>query len=115
MTHASLTYDPGANVTTRSCESGDVYRMAAPGLMLTNEPNPFNPTTVFRFALEEPGYTTLRVYDARGRLVSTPIEGDLGSGWHEVTWDGRGQASGTYFYQLTSGEVVLTRKMTLLK
>jgi hypothetical protein len=115
MTHASLSYDPGANVTTRSCEGGDVYRVAATRLMLTNEPNPFNPTTVIRFVLGERGHTTLRVYDVHGRLVSTLLEGDLGPGGFSVTWDSRNRPSGTYFYQLTSGEVVLMRKMTVLK
>ena len=115
VTHAALTYDPGANVTTRSCESGDVYRVAPPQLTLRNEPNPFNPTTVFRFALEESGHTVLRVYDLRGRIVDTPLDRDLGPGWHEVTWNGRNQPSGTYFYQLKSGDVLLTRKMTILK
>jgi PKD repeat protein len=115
MTHASLTYDPGANVTTRSCESGDVYRVAAGELMLTNEPNPFNPTTVFKFVLTEPGHTILRVYNARGHLISTPVESYMGPGEHSVTWDGRNYPSGIYFYQLTAGDVVMTRKMTILK
>ena len=115
VTHASLTYDSAANVTTRSCEAGDVYRGAGPKLMLTNEPNPFNPRTQFQFVLENSGYTTLRVYDTRGRLVATPLERNLGPGWHEVTWDGGNQPSGVYFYQLMTGEVVLTRKLTILK
>ncbi|MEN8005743.1 MAG: PKD domain-containing protein [Candidatus Krumholzibacteriota bacterium] len=118
VTHASLTYDPASNVTTRSCESGDVYRRGLPAtgaVQLANHPNPFNPTTVFQFVLPHEGYTALRVYDARGRLVDTPVDGVLGEGMHAVTWDARGRSSGIYFYQLQTGNLVETRKMMLLK
>ena len=61
------------------------------------------------------GYTTLRIYDASGRLVATPVDGMLGQGAHTVSWDGRGRPSGMYFYQLTNNGTVETRKMMLLK
>jgi PKD repeat protein len=118
ITHASLTYDSGANVVTRSCESGDAYRGGLPvsgEITLRNTPNPFNPVTVFEFVLPHQGHATLRVFDARGRLIATPVEGHLGEGLHTVTWDASNQASGIYFYQLTTGDLVETRKMMLLK
>ncbi len=118
VTHASLSYDAGSNVTTRSCESGDVYRKGVPvsgAVQLTNHPNPFNPTTVFQFVLPQKGYATLRVFDARGRLVDTPVAMEMGEGPHSVTWDATGRSSGIYFYQLTAGDIVETHKMMLLK
>jgi len=89
-------------------------------LQVQNIPNPFNPRTVIRFALEEPQEITLRIFDLEGKLVRTLIAGRRGSGTHSVTWSGkndRGErvASGLYFCRLTSAEGTQTRKMTLVK
>ena len=118
VTHASFTYDDGANVVTRACESGDVFRdglAQAPVLRLQNTPNPFNPVTVIEFSLPSDSRATLRIFDARGHLVATPVNGHLPEGFHAVTWDASKRASGVYFYQLTAGDIVETRKMMLLK
>jgi hypothetical protein len=37
------------------------------------------------------------------------------SGEYEVKWDATDVASGTYFYKVTAGNFVQTRKMVLLK
>jgi len=39
----------------------------------------------------------------------------MDAGSFEVTIDAKGLPSGTYFYMLTSGDVRLTRQMTLIK
>jgi len=85
-----------------------------------NHPNPFNPSTVIPFTLPEPGRVRLRVYDASGELVATLIDGLRPAGRQQVAWDGRGSggqvlASGIYFCRLEAAELVLTRKMILLK
>ncbi len=36
-------------------------------------------------------------------------------GSYAVTWDASGMASGVYFYRLTAGRFVDTRKMILMK
>ena len=80
-----------------------------------NYPNPFNPSTHFRFMLPEAGYTTLTVYDLAGREVARVQEGFLSAGQHTLAFDGNGLASGTYFYQLDSGNHTAVNKMLLLK
>jgi sugar lactone lactonase YvrE len=85
-----------------------------------NHPNPFNPSTVIAFVLPKRAHATLAVYDARGALVRTLVDGMLDHGLREVTWDGRdakGRAvsSGVYFYRLQVEKTVLTKKMILLK
>lgn len=85
-----------------------------------NVPNPFNPSTTIRFTLAEKSGVHLAVYDTAGRLVRTLLDETRESGAHEVTWDGRdargaAMASGVYFYRLTSGSHIESKKMVLLK
>jgi hypothetical protein len=84
-------------------------------------PNPFTPTTVIRYELAQVARVSLAIYDARGRLVRTLIEGESrGRGPHRVVWDGRnttGQAavSGVYFARIETHDFAATRKLTLLR
>ena len=75
------------------------------GLDLRNVPNPFNPSTEFRFNLPRQADTEVRIFDLRGALVRRISAGVLPAGPANVTWAGRDDtganaASGTYFAQL---------------
>lgn len=83
-------------------------------------PNPFNPSTMIRFALADPGLARVEVIDTRGRVVATLIDGFREAGEHQVLWDGRDDsgaaaATGVYFVKAQAADEVQTRKMTLLK
>jgi len=80
-----------------------------------NYPNPFNPVTVIEYALPESAYVTLRVYDVMGRLVETLVDGIKTHGKHQVTWDASDAASGNYIYRLQADDVVISRKLMLIK
>ncbi len=80
-----------------------------------NYPNPFNPTTAIRYSIGEAGMTTLRVYDMLGRVVATLVNQDMPAGTHNVTFNADQLGSGVYLYELNSGNVRLTNKMTLVK
>lgn len=85
-----------------------------------NYPNPFNPRTKVEFYLATPGKVSLRVYDEKGRLVTTLLQGDAAPGTHVVPWDGTDSnhhpvSSGVYFTRLVTAERTLTSKMTLVK
>ncbi|HWN83022.1 MAG TPA: FlgD immunoglobulin-like domain containing protein, partial [Candidatus Udaeobacter sp.] len=85
-----------------------------------NQPNPFNPATTIAFTLASPMRARLTIYDVTGRAVRTLSDGMLGSGRHEVQWDGtdaRGGrvASGLYVYRLEAGGMASTRRMVILK
>ncbi len=91
-----------------------------PALSVENHPNPFNPSTTIHFRLGSDADVVLAVFDASGAFVATLAAGRYGAGPHDVHWDGadsRGHrvSSGVYFARLTSGGVVATRKMMLLK
>ena len=78
-------------------------------------PNPFNPETKIDFALPEAGLTRLIIYDLLGREVDILIDVQLSAGYHSLTWNAANVASGIYFYRLTSGSFVATKKLLLLK
>lgn len=68
-----------------------------------NYPNPFNPTTVVRYRLPVAGSVRLAVYDLLGREVSVLVNERREAGVHDVTFDGTGLSSGTYFYRIQVG------------
>jgi hypothetical protein len=80
-----------------------------------NYPNPFNPTTTIQFAVPQSGRVTVTVFDLLGREIALLVDEDLGPGRFTVTWNAAGAASGTYFYRLTAGTFVETKRMLLLR
>ena len=104
-----------------------------------NYPNPFNPSTKIKFAIApsptkwERGMggegkiqtfsvnnnggvgVRLTIYDITGREVATLVNEPLQPGTYEVEFNGSSFASGVYFYKLSAGDFVQTKKMTLLK
>lgn len=80
-----------------------------------NYPNPFNPETVFSFELKNPSKVDLSVYNVHGQKVATLASQSLNSGTHQYSWNASGNSSGIYYYRLTNGQEVITKKCTLLK
>jgi len=80
-----------------------------------NYPNPFNPTTQITFSIAKSGMTTLIVYDLLGREVATLVNGERTAGRYSVPFDASRLSSGTYIYELRSGDTHLVKKMMLLK
>jgi hypothetical protein len=78
-------------------------------------PNPFNPATTIAFELEADASVRLVVYDVRGGLVQTLVDGALPAGRHELRFDGTGLPSGTYICRLDGPGIAQTRRMTLVK
>jgi hypothetical protein len=80
-----------------------------------NYPNPFNPQTAISYQLSTNSQVELTIYDMNGRKVTDLINEHKSAGYHEVSWDASGFTSGIYFYRLTAGEFVETKKMILMK
>jgi len=47
--------------------------------------------------------------------VATDIAGNRPAGTFNATWDASEMPSGVYFYRLTAGEYVQTKKMVLIR
>ncbi|MDZ4713136.1 MAG: T9SS type A sorting domain-containing protein [bacterium] len=80
-----------------------------------NSPNPFNPATTINFELPSSAFTTIKVYDISGRLVSTLINEFKEAGSHNVLFNAAELSSGVYYYKLESEGFTDIKKMILLK
>lgn len=80
-----------------------------------NYPNPFNPRTNIDFELPRSAFVELEVFDITGRKVQTLTREFYRLGSYSIPFNAAGLSSGIYIYRLRIDEVVLTRKMTLVK
>jgi len=80
-----------------------------------NYPNPFNPTTRIDYGVPQAVNVSLKVYNLLGVEVADLYTGYRRPGNYSAVFDGSAFASGVYFYRLTAGSFVSTRKLILLK
>ncbi|MBZ0199421.1 MAG: T9SS type A sorting domain-containing protein [Ignavibacteriaceae bacterium] len=90
-----------------------------------NYPNPFNPTTTIKYTIPDfvkmghaPSlHVNLIVYDMLGNEITTLVNEAKVPGEYEVVFDaGKYKlSSGVYFYRLTYGTFIETKKMCVLK
>jgi len=95
--------------------------------LMQNYPNPFNPVTTIKYSLSKylnsntPGgppvsrEVTLIIYDILGKEVITLVEEIQQPGNYEVQLNASELTSGIYFYRLSAGKYVETKKMVLMK
>lgn len=106
-------FDPSGVNDTPAMQSAGGFRSIAP--------NPFNPSTTIKFAVNRDNLVQLNVYNIRGEKVRTLVQDNLPMNEYTFVWDGKsdnGQtvSSGHYFARLRIGaEVVQVRKMALIK
>jgi hypothetical protein len=80
-----------------------------------NYPNPFNPSTTIRFALPQAGHVELRISNIVGQEMATIVNEVRPAGHYAVQWNPAGVPSGVYFYTMTAGRFVETRKLVVLR
>lgn len=90
--------------------------------LFQNAPNPFNPTTLIRFAIPVPTRVSIHVYNMLGQEVSVLLDNILKpAGFDVVTWDGTNAtgkrvSSGVYLYRITTAAGFdQTKRMVLLR
>jgi PKD repeat protein len=123
LTRGTDVYDASRNIETSDCEGGAAAKVSASisgSSLETNTPNPFNAGTNITFTLGQSGDINLTVYNVLGQAVRHLADGFYPEGTYTVQFDGtddngREVASGMYFYRLTTGEYVASKKMLLLK
>ncbi|WP_263821278.1 T9SS type A sorting domain-containing protein [Salinibacter sp.] len=116
---AEATSPAGETLTARpqSCTGEDVNIWVGDqeGILEGNYPNPFHTETTIEYALAEPQYVRLQVYDTLGRRVKTLVKRLQSAGRKKVAFDGRGLASGVYFYRLNGENFNQTGKATVVR
>jgi len=85
-----------------------------------NFPNPFNPNTEISYAIPEGSLVKLEIFNIMGRKVIALVNEYQEAGNYVIAWNGRDEdgihvSSGVYFYRITAGDFVKTRKMVLMK
>ena len=88
--------------------------------VLSNYPNPFNPTTKISYRVDRLSPVLLEVYTVTGERVATLVDQVQSEGSYEVRWEGNhttGErvASGVYWIRLAVGEMARARKIMLMK
>ncbi len=80
-----------------------------------NYPNPFNSSTTINFFLPEQTEIKLEIYDLIGNRIKLALDEVKNEGEHSVSVNAGDLASGIYFYRLKAGDLILTRRMILIK
>ena len=89
--------------------------------MVTNYPNPFNPSTTIQYQIPQNGHVELFIYQANGQLVNRLIRTEQSLGSYQLKWNGRSNTgvfmpSGIYFLRLALDDrIIAESKMMLLK
>jgi Ca-activated chloride channel homolog len=90
--------------------------------LLGNSPNPFNPVTTIRFAVNFDLHhvVKVRVYNLAGQLVAILGVSVHGPGTYSVLWNartvnGRAAASGVYIYVVDFGDALMGGRMHLVR
>ncbi|MCX6142122.1 MAG: T9SS type A sorting domain-containing protein, partial [Ignavibacteriales bacterium] len=88
--------------------------------LLTNYPNPFNPSTTIRFQLPARSNVRVLVYDITGREIRTLVNDNVDAGSYSVRWEGEDNAgrtvtSGVYIVRMNAGYYTKTQKVVLLR
>jgi len=84
-------------------------------VLYNNYPNPFNPETKIKYQLPNDSNVKIEIYDIMGKKVQTLVNERQNAGTHLIVFDGKGFASGLYFYSIQAGKFRDVKKMVLLK
>jgi hypothetical protein len=104
------------NFTGVGASSGVALKSDQDGFSLGQSyPNPTNGLSEVSFTLPRDAAVSIVLLDISGQTVQTVFTGAMSSGDHTVPMDAKSLPSGTYFYTLTSGDVQLTRQMTIVR
>ena len=78
-------------------------------------PNPFNPSTLIKFAIPDASSVKIVAYDINGRHINTLLNKRLDAGYHDYTWKPSSLASGIYLINIQAGDNNLTHKVMFVK
>jgi len=80
-----------------------------------NYPNPFNSSTTIRYALPEPCFVSLEIYNVLGEKVVALIDEPRPPGDYSVLWRPEKRASGVYICRMQAGNFIESKRILLLR
>jgi len=89
--------------------------------IVTNFPNPFNPSTTIKFSLPQDGEVELTIFNIKGQKIRTLVYNKFNKGDYSIIWNGDDKSgnpvsSGVYMYKLNvNGKNKAVKKCLLLK
>ena len=82
---------------------------------LQNYPNPFNSVTTIKYKVTQPGFVSLKLFNAVGTEVASLVNEHKTVGDYSIDWNASGSKYGLYFCKMQNGSYTEVRKMMLLK
>ena len=67
------------------------------------------------YSLPNESEISIEIFSSGGQKIKTLLKNHINAGNHKISWDAKGMPTGIYFFKLTAGEKVISRKMILLK
>ncbi|MBU1637023.1 T9SS type A sorting domain-containing protein [bacterium] len=88
--------------------------------LLSNYPNPFNPSTNIRFIVEQAGPVNVSVYDILGRTVAELVNTTMSAGVYTAYWNAKSTAgvalpSGSYWVHLNTPSQQAMHRIVLIR
>jgi hypothetical protein len=80
-----------------------------------NHPNPFRGKTIIKYCVPEEIRVKLEIFDDEKEKIKTLVDEVKEPGTYQVEFKPNGFTDGIYLCELTAGNVMLTRKMVLMK
>ncbi len=102
------------NSTTEISEKG-INKIPDNFILEQNYPNPFNPSTTINYSISQTSSVTLKIFDLLGNEVATLVNEEKPAGNYTAHFNAAKMASGTYFYRMTAGNLMQTKKLIILK
>jgi len=78
-------------------------------------PNPFSSTTIIKYRVTEPGFVSIKLFNAMGTEVGNLINEKKPIGDYSFEWNAAGLGSGIYFCRMQAGKFTDTKKLILQK
>lgn len=83
--------------------------------LMQNYPNPFNPTTTIEFTIPKHALVNIKIYNVLGKEISTLVNEEFKAGAYQIQLNAKSLSSGLYFYRISAGSFMQTRKLLVVK
>ncbi|MGA3288152.1 MAG: T9SS type A sorting domain-containing protein [Bacteroidota bacterium] len=84
-------------------------------LLLTNYPNPFNPSTIIQYKVPSKSHVVLSIYNLAGQQIATLVDEQKSAGSYDINYNATHLSSGMYVCHLIVGGNTISTKMILIK